>query len=415
MRKLLPILFLALGAAGFLALKTSRPQPEPAPVEEKAWPVAVQAIEPRTLSPQLVLYGRVESPRYARLTAALEADVAEVAVLEGERVEAGALLVRLDDREVRLIRAQRRAELDQIRARIANEQRRYRADRTALEHERRLLELARRARERAGRLARERSGSQSGLDQARQAEERQILAVQARELAVAEHPGRLAELEAGLARARALLARAELDLGRTRVQAPYAGRVTAVEVAAGDRVRPGSPLVALYDPSSLRIRAQIPTRHLAVVRRHLAERGALSARARVDGEPVAARLERLAGEVAPGSGGTDGLLAVEAGAERLEVGRVVELLLDLPPVERAVALPYEALYGGRRVYLLDGERLRGARVERLGERREPGGTRVLVRGAELVAGARVVLTQLPNAVEGLRVRVAEQRLGEPAG
>jgi hypothetical protein len=45
-------------------------------------------------------------------------------------------------------------------------------------------------------------------------------------------------------------------------------------------------------------------------------------------------------------------------------------------------------------------------IERVGELDTPEGGRVLVRAPELVAGARVVVTHLPNAVEGLKVEGA---------
>lgn len=409
MRKLLPILILALGIGGFAALRASRPAVVPVGTSEKAWRVAVETVEPRSLAPELNLYGRVESPRTARLTAAVEADVVEVAVLEGQTVAAGAPLLRLDDHEVRLVLDQRLSEVANIRSQLDSEARRYRYDRSALVNERNLLQLAKRDVQRAERLVRTQAGSRAKLDEARQSLERQALALQARELAVDEHASRQAGLEARLANARALAARARLDLSRTRLKAPFAGRITAVEVAPGDRVRVGAALVSLYDTSDVEIRAQIPTRHLAVVRDRLAAAEGLNATARVDDRPIKARLERLGGEVARGSGGSDGLFRVTDGSDWLDLGRVVDLRLALPPEPDVVALPYEAIYGTDRVYLVTGGRLRGITVRRVGRWRTANGeSRALVRGAELTAGAKVLITQLPNAVDGLKIQIAER-------
>ena len=72
-------------------------------------------------------------------------------------------------------------------------------------------------------------------------------------------------------------------------------------------------------------------------------------------------------------------------------------------------LPYEAIYGTDRIYRLEGERMRTLQVERVGEQRGlDGSARVLVRSPELKAGDEIVITQLPNAMDGLRVRVAEE-------
>jgi hypothetical protein len=74
-----------------------------------------------------------------------------------------------------------------------------------------------------------------------------------------------------------------------------------------------------------------------------------------------------------------------------------------------VPLPFEALYGLKRVYRLDGGRLVTVDVERVGELRLPDGSvQVLVRSPDLHPGDQVVTTQLPNAVNGLRVKLAEQ-------
>jgi hypothetical protein len=87
----------------------------------------------------------------------------------------------------------------------------------------------------------------------------------------------------------------------------------------------------------------------------------------------------------------------------------VELSVNLPVVHDSVALPYEAVYGTDRIYRLEGERMRTLQVERVGEQRSlDGSTRVLVRSPELQPGDKIVITQLPNAMDGLRVRVAEE-------
>ena len=77
-------------------------------------------------------------------------------------------------------------------------------------------------------------------------------------------------------------------------------------------------------------------------------------------------------------------------------------------VENVVELPYEALYGLDRVYRYQDGRMQPVTVERIGERRlEDGSVRLLVQSDDLRQGDKIVTTQLPNAVSGLRVSVAE--------
>ena len=172
----------------------------------------------------------------------------------------------LDDREAELLRAQRAAEVADIDAQIDHERQRNENDVKALEHEEMLLALSRREVKRAEKLAKRKVGSEAQIDQMRQAEERQAMAVDQRRFSINEHASRRAQLEARLARAESLLRRAELDLERTRIKAPFDGRVSRVSVSPGDRVRGGDEIVTVYNTSEIEIRAQIPTRQVALVR-----------------------------------------------------------------------------------------------------------------------------------------------------
>ena len=406
----LPILILLAGFGGTVMLVKSKPQRPALAEEEKVWIVSVEEVSPTSIAPDLSLFGRVDSPRLARLSAALAADVVAVDVLEGEWASTGQRLVALDERDARLVLAERSAEVQELEAQLENERQRHASERRALQHELELLALTRKAAKRAGDLAKSNVGSHSSYDIAKQEETRQALAVNRRELAVTEYESRRLQLEARLARARARAEQARVDLDRSEVRAPFSGRIAEVLVSPGDRVRPGDRLLDLYDAAMLEIRAQIPTRKVAIVRDSLDRGLELNGRARVDGRRIEVRLDRLTGRVSRGAGGTDALFRVTSGGERLSLDQSVELSLRLPALADSVALPYEALYGLDRIYLLENDRMHGVQVDRLGEMQAGNGNRrVIVRSDELVPGARVIVTQLPNASDGLRVRVASDR------
>ncbi|MCB1825637.1 MAG: biotin/lipoyl-binding protein [Candidatus Competibacteraceae bacterium] len=408
LKAVLPLALLGLAVAGFLLLKATRAVTPPVAAQEKSWRVSAIEITPSRLTPNLLLYGTVEAPLEAEIKAAVTADVAQVAVREGQTVVAGDTLVTLDERDLILSLRQREADLKESEAQIASEQARHAANLKALQREKTLLELAERAVTRSQNLNSRQLTSQSTLDEARQAVEKQALALNTRQLEVDDHAARLAQLQAHRARAEALRDQARLDRSRALVTAPFAGRVTRIPIAPGDRARPGDLLLALYPVGDLEIRAQIPFRHLPATRAALAANRPLRATATVDGHPVMAVLDRLGGETGQNSGGMDALFRVSEGADVLAPGRVLTLLLDLPPEEGVVALPFEALYGLDRIYRLVDGRMAALAVERIGERRElDGQARVLVRSPELAAGDRIVTTQLPNAITGLKVTVSE--------
>jgi multidrug efflux pump subunit AcrA (membrane-fusion protein) len=398
------IVVLAAGIGGFIYLKTTKPAGEPVKTEEKSWPAQTQTVTPQTLAPALTLYGRAESPRTVTLEAALAAEAQAVPVLEGQQVEAGAVLAQLDERDVRLLLQQREADVSDIAAQINNENNAYANHLASLPREQALLELSRRAAERALKLEKQQAGSQSARDESLQAVERQQLAINSRQLEIKNHAARLEQLQARLNKAQALRDQAKLDLSRAQITAPFAATIAKVSIAPGDRVRVGDAMIVLYDHQALEARAQIPDRYLAIV----AAGNGLQASGDASGSAIGLRLNRLAGEARANGGGVEALFAVTRGQDKLRAGQFVTLRLALPPQDNAVALPFEAVYGNQRVYKLVGGRMRGVAVEFLGEWVNPDGKALaLLRGAELQAGDVVVTTQLPNAIEGLKIQASQ--------
>ncbi|MEJ2575110.1 MAG: HlyD family efflux transporter periplasmic adaptor subunit [Gammaproteobacteria bacterium] len=406
-RFLTPVGILALALLVAFGLIKTRSEPEPIEIREKAWLVSAEPVTPKAWAPTLTLYGRVESLWSTELTAAVAAEVLEVPVIEGSAVTRGDLVMRLDERDAALLLLQREAELREAEARIASENTRYQSDLDSLPRQRELLNLARAEVTRLQDLVKRQVGSASDLDRARQSLQTQALALDAREQSIAAHPARLAELEAGRERAVALRDQARLDLERCRVVAPFNGRVARILVSPGRRVRVGDPLLVIYDTDALVVRAQVPNRHLPTVRRAQAAGKALEVRGEIDDVPVTASLLGLAGEVDAATGGVEALFRVTDADTALQQGRFVRLDLHLPPQPGLVAVPHEALYGGELVYLIDADsRMRALTVERVGETRTADGqTWVLIRSAEFAPGQRLVTTQIPNAVEGLLVRL----------
>ena len=72
--------------------------------------------------------------------------------------------------------------------------------------------------------------------------------------------------EAQLAEAQARVASARNQLGYTVIRAPMAGIVSSRKVDAGDIVTPGTDLVTIIDPSSMRLQASVPSESLGSLR-----------------------------------------------------------------------------------------------------------------------------------------------------
>lgn len=408
LRWLLPVIILGVAGGVAALLVATRPQVTAEPAQERAWPVATTAVSVGAHQPVLRLQGFLESPRASTLTAAVNADVAAVPAREGDRVTAGDTLARLDDQELRLALEEREADVAELRSERRVEERRVELDRQELGWEEELLQLLGREVGRLEDLSRQQFASPSDLERAQQERTRQRLAVGERRFAVETAEQRLEQLDARLERARALRDRAALDLARTEVQAPFDARIAEVMVAPGDRVAPGEPLVRLYDADALEIRATVPRHALPAMR--LARSGpGVEASAEVDGTRVPVALSRFSGRADPGQGGVDALFRVDDGGDALVLGRFATLDVRLPPAPDTVVLPFEALYDAGRVYRVEDGRMRAVEVERVGRAELDNGERgVLVRAAALATGDRVVRTQIPQAMDGLRVQVTEQ-------
>ncbi len=404
LKRLIPVIILALGVGGFMALRLTRPEPVPVEAQERTWPVEAIEVAQSEHVPMLPLYGEVVAPEMVNLVAPIAARVTARPVSDGQRVAEGELLVALDDEDLLSPVRQAEAEVADLEAQLENERIRHENNQRLLTQERDILASANRQLERSRSLAGRNLASQADVDSARDAVARAQLNVLSRESAIAEFPSRLASLEARLSRARVVEENARRDLARGRVEAPFDGRITRVDVAPGDDVAAQASLLSLFSLDGLEVRARLPRRFQVELEAALDAGTPLIA---VDEDGQRFRLERLAGESDPM--GIEAIFALEDEASGLRPGAMVTLQLQRPAVEDAMAVPYAALHGADLIYRINADnRLERQQVERLGEvRQRDGGRWLLVRAEALNDGERIMSTHLPNAVQGLRVEVTD--------
>lgn len=219
---------------------------------------------------QLVAVGTAELPRHLAATGALAAQeelvlglevggrLATLAVDVGDRVEAGAVLAELDDRDLQLALQRARAAVTAAEARIGVPQgaelERFDVEQTpAVREAKAVLVEAALNRDRVATMVEQ--NMQSG---------RELEAVEATR-AVAESRLQRArdDVRTQIADAvlrRVELAQAEKRLADSRVVAPWAGRVAARHVTAGQVVAAGAPVVTLLRTEPLRLQLRVPDR-----------------------------------------------------------------------------------------------------------------------------------------------------------
>jgi len=160
--------------------------------------------------------GVVEAVRQTVVAAQVAGAIVQIDVKAGDRVSKGQVLLRVDARA-----AQDAAQASEAQAQAA----------------RATLQLATRDFERQQQLFKQRYISQAALDQA----ESQFKATQA-------------QVNAQLAQ----LGGARTQTSLHVVRSPYDGIVAELPVALGDMALPGRALVTVYDPSALRVTANLP-------------------------------------------------------------------------------------------------------------------------------------------------------------
>ncbi|MBM4059935.1 MAG: efflux RND transporter periplasmic adaptor subunit [Planctomycetes bacterium] len=233
----------------------------------------------------------------------------------------------------------------------------------------------------------------------------------------------IADAEKALAAARALLDKARLDLERTKVKAPFAGRVRSASVDTGQIAQPGAPLAQLYGTEHAEVRLPLPARDAAFLDLplHWSDAGSPAAGPAVDlvaafgGREHVYRgsIVRTEGEVDRRTRQLTAVARIEAPYARngqqdrppLAVGTFVRATIHGRSHDGVAALPREALAGQGEVWVVDaGSKLHRRTVDVLREVRDL----VYVRG-NLAAGELVCTTRLEAPVENMPVR----RYAEP--
>ena len=347
-------LLVGIGASALAFWWLRRPPapPEPPPPRPPmTLPVKTALVERGTLTPEIPISGRVRAPERVRLGFDASGPLADVPVVEGQRVAAGELLAAIDptDRELGVIEARAGLALAQRELELLEAGEReeviaqLKADVAVAEADLRLAELEV---ERQGSLVEKNASSQAVLDAAvaqRDASRGRLSAARER-LTEAERGSRPEDLEiarAKVTQAEASLRLAERELEKTELVAPFDGLVARRMLVAGDHASVGAGIVELLPEASLELELEIPGKHLA----HLGDQPSVLVEL-PDGGRTEFVLDTLVPEVDALSQNARGLVRVHAehaARRQLRPGLAIRALLRPRPIEDALIVPRDAL------------------------------------------------------------------------
>lgn len=404
LRYLLPVLL--IGAAMLIAiyLRETRPDVPITEQKEREWPVAVVRAELAQATPEIRTYGSIVAGRKLDLRPLVAGEIIKISeeMIDGGTVSAGETLLTIDPFDFATAIKQRKADIAETRARIAELNVRTEVETALLEQEETQIKLAEREVARRQTLKRRQVGSEKALDDARMAlSERHQLRLARRET-IARIATQIEQETARLDSLEAALQQSEKDLSRTRLKAPFDAFVSDPDVALGKRVSTNDRLATLIELDRLEARFHLGTRDYA----RLISSGPIIDRPvriiwRLGAQNVtlAGRIERQGAEIDASTGGIELFAHLEDLGPDIIIrpGAFVEVWIQERILDEVVRLPLTALGKDDRVYTVENGRLTAQTVTIIAEEEES----VLVSG--LTPGALVVTTRFPEIRPGLKV------------
>lgn len=370
-------------AASLVALAGCSSEKQSADQAAPVRDVKIETLRVETVPDEVEAPGTVQSVATAQLAARTMGTVTQIFVREGDAVERGQDLMRLDDRELYARRQAAQSAFQEATAAGEEVSRGLAASQAQ-------ADVARKTYERYVYLKQQNAVSPQEFDEV---EARQ----RAAEANLAATKAKQAQAGAMKARAASEAQAAETVAGYARVVAPFDGVVVRRQVEPGSMVMPGMPLIVVEDRSKYRMEVTVDAaRAVGIVR------GA-SARVRLDAMPD----RSFSGKVAE----------IEAGAE--STSQTLRVKIDLPTdaalrsglfgrawfprgERKALALPRTAIIERgqlRGVYALDKDHVARLRLVTLGA--EAGDHVEILSG--LSEGESVLLDPAGRELDGRKV------------
>jgi RND family efflux transporter MFP subunit len=185
---------------------------------------ATTPVEFRDVDEVYAADGVIEAVRQATVAAQIAGRIVELRADVGDRVAKGQVLARIDEREAAQVVASGEAQIARAAADLAN--------------------------------------AKATLDRNRKLLEKQYISQAAVDRAQAEHDA----AAAALAAAKAGTGAATAARSYTVITAPFSGVIAERSVQLGEMAQPGRPLFTMFDPSDLRVVANVPEDVIARVR-----------------------------------------------------------------------------------------------------------------------------------------------------
>lgn len=403
----LPVLVLTGAVLGFIYLRATKPETAAKPPEERIWTVATVPAVPEDVEPEIKAFGQIYAGRQVELRPLVEGRVVETgpAFVEGGVVDKGALLIAVDPFDYVNVRDERRAQLAEARARLAEIGTERDAARKLVKRDEEQVTLRRRDVERRERLAARGVSSEKALDDSRLALSQARQSLIERQRNIAQSGARIEQQKAVIARLEVQVRQAERDLEQTRLVAPFEGFLADVSIEIGKRVSRTDRVARLIDARRLEVRFPLSNENFGRLLSVGDWRGRKIRAVWTAGDVVrtfTATIDRIQGEVDAAKGGVDLFARIDgAGPDTpLRPGAFVEVWFKDKRYEKLVRIPESALQSGSSIFLAHDGRLKAQKIEVVAR----SGNDVFIRGT-FDPDDEVVITKFPEMAPGMKIQV----------
>lgn len=418
----------AIGLVGTIAIAyiIFRPQPTP----EINIGTDTVLVKSQDLQLQIKVNGLVQSIRKINISPSIQGRIMELFVREGDRIQAGQAIARMDDEQLQAQVSQYEAILDRSQAQLAERLAGSRQEEVAkaeadvirsearVQEARSRLQLATEKLNRRQILQKEGAITREALNESqvdvRNAEDnltqtQASLAISQQDLARQRSGFRaeeIAQTRAQVAEANAQLQSFQIQLNNTLVRAPFGGIITRRFTDVGDFVAPttsasssdGATSASIAELSSgLEVEAKVPEANIAGIKQ------GQSVEVRSDSYPdqvFKGQVQSIAPRAVKENSITSFRVKVklETGLEQLKAGMNVKLAFIAEPIQNALVVPLSAVVtqkdGQRGIWLLDANREIRFQLIRLGS--ENGSQAQILEG--LKAGDRILISPPANQI-----------------
>ena len=425
------VVVLVLAVVIAMALIMLKPKPNKQPPRPSS--LIVETIKVKRSSPVMIVksYGTVRPGETLNLVSEVRGKIVEMSsnLKEGGVLKNGELLIRIDPRSYELDVAQKKKQLKQIDVELRRIDQEKKNLRVTLTISRKDVDLAKAEQERFKALVKRKVAAQSSLDQAEQKYLASKSRMQEIENQLALIGPRADQLKVQRELLEVRLKEALLNLDRTRISAPFEGRVLEKKAEKGQFVNTGISLGRIYNSSTLEVEVRIPFRDLPWLNRlHTADYPLKSKpMGFLFGAPIRAKIifnssgqphiwdgsvTRIKAEVDEKTRTLPLIIEIPAESSRTQAyssypltpGMFVNVELIGKKIEHVYLLPRSVIHPGNLVYLANDNKLAVRSVEIL---RRMDDSVYVSKG--LKDGDMVIITPISAPKEGTKLRLRQKQ------